>query len=425
MAISFVSYSSASIDSGGASELDIPAPASLQVGDLMLGVIFIPSDEGFGSGELTPPAGWVLAASMINSDVAFPAIWFEVYARVAEAADLLATEYTWTQTGGWPNPFAMNGAIAVYRGVESYAELAADYDPFNGGELTISDYGGAASDDLTVVAFGAAIDGGFPDQPLGLSITPDTGSVERLNFAQFATLGGLFKVYTAAIDFPVEGGATIPSFKVETPTGDDYPTVGIVLGLLASPTAHTFGNLSFEIEGAEPGDAEDWTFTQNGATEEYAGFDTAPLEEAVEDFEEEWTGLTGWALTLGSTTTAAFDSAFLSQAFEDFENLWTGITSWSLELDGVTVASFDTGTPEGCEDFEEEWTGLAGYSLTLGATSSASFDAGSPEAHEDFEEEWPGLDDYSLTLGVTSAAEFDTTLDTVEDFEEEWTTGDL
>lgn len=200
--------------------------------------------------------------------------------------------------------------------------------------------------------------------------------------------------------------------------------------------AGSFTNLSFEDPGAQPGEADAWTFSFTSSFAEFAGFDSAGEEEEVEDFEERWTGLDTWLLAHTSTASASFLTSLTPVAYEDFANLWTGVPGWSLTLVSSQLALFYEGvTDNEFEDFFAGWPadpeasgywGLAFADFTT--VSAASFDtAGTPEPREDYEELWTGLSTWSLTLGAVTAASFDSagTPEAVEDYEELWTTGTL
>lgn len=123
-------------------------------------------------------------------------------------------------------------------------------------------------------------------------------------------------------------------------------------------------NLSFEDQGANPGEADGWTATYVSTARGLASFPLgAGQAQAVEDFEQGWDN-DDFLFTMGPTDKAAavFDGPPLPQAqtFEDFEEGWG---AYFFESPPTAAAVFAFG--ESAESFEEHWD-------TVSATFTAS-----------------------------------------------------
>jgi len=73
--------------------LVITKPTGLAVGNLMVAIINNNSDDGFGVGSITPPAGWTTITSNVNSLVRLGA-----YSKIADASDVSASDFTFTNS---------------------------------------------------------------------------------------------------------------------------------------------------------------------------------------------------------------------------------------------------------------------------------------------------------------------------------------
>ena len=123
MAVTLESVQSASVAD---SNLVITKPADLAVGDLMIAGIGF-SDDSSGSPTnisslITAPSGW----SLDKDEDQETGEAFLVYTKEADSDDVLATNFTWTFTGG-DSSYHMVGIIARISEFGLYAGSASNY----------------------------------------------------------------------------------------------------------------------------------------------------------------------------------------------------------------------------------------------------------------------------------------------------------
>jgi len=192
-------------------------------------------------------------------------------------------------------------------------------------------------------------------------------------------------------------------------------------------------NPSFEVEGASPGEAADWTESGSATAEDVIQFQGDDPAEVYpwEAFEAGWA--TGWATAFITTDLARVMFEGGTRNEESFEMSWVEqggsgppynhLAIWAFGAANLEVIQFN-GLDQ--EDFEADWDSNELWQTAFGAgdISSVSFDSGTPEAVEDFEEEWQSNENYQSSFSPTdlSAVSFDSAApENVEDFEEEWT----
>lgn len=128
-----------------------------------------------------------------------------------------------------------------------------------------------------------------------------------------------------------------------------------------------FGNLSFEIAGSEPGDAQDWFTEFVGTAFEQAAYGTPAA--AYEGYEAGWLN-DAYLLALDEVDAAAYAYKNVTQDLESFESLWDGNDGYLLALAATEQGVYGVGAAAE-EDFEAEWDNGA-YLLALGATASGT-----------------------------------------------------
>ncbi len=166
--------------------------------------------------------------------------------------------------------------------------------------------------------------------------------------------------------------------------------------------ANTFQNLSFEIAGARPGDAADWTQTQLASAEELAGY--GPSSPSVrrrpeDDFEDGWRN-DEFVIAFGGLViieAAIYDIAIAPQQREDYEEGWLNNENFTFIHSGLDPAMYDS-APEAVEDYEEEWLGNENFELQLGAIDQGAFSG--VGGAEDFEQSW------DIDIRILAFAEF-------------------
>lgn len=153
-----------------------------------------------------------------------------------------------------------------------------------------------------------------------------------------------------------------------------------------------------------PGQAQSWMLSFTAAAEETGGFDSAIVEEPVEDFEEGWD-----TVSVSNTyTLGAFGSVYVFNV-ERFETEWSGNEGYLFALGPLASGTFDSATPEAFEDFEEEWSD--NESFVTGFTWPTDANLSAPKFTDDFEQ--------SGAAPTYSAGTFDNNVSNfAEDFEE-------
>ena len=171
----------------------------------------------------------------------------------------------------------------------------------------------------------------------------------------------------------------------------------------------TIANPSFEVAGASPGLAQNWTYTSSASAAAYADYDTGL--EPVEDFEEGWDSNESYLFAFDVVNLAPAEyqtNATNPKYVENFEEFWDANQSYAFGVVG-TYAMYSTNNWEG---FDQQWDSNESYLYALGATTSAGI--------ETFESQWDANETYAYALGLTTAAIYDTVPEAVEDFEEDW-----
>lgn len=190
-------------------------------------------------------------------------------------------------------------------------------------------------------------------------------------------------------------------------------------------------NLSFETQGASPGDAASWTWNRSDSAMGFASFarpDTGFSR--FDGFEFGW-GVDNFIDTLVVPTNAVYmifgtlPAGGVTTPFEDFERGWRLPNSHVVDPThpGNETATFEFGgesaiysipqyPPSGTaiEGFERGWPTNENYftSFTGGMLSSAHYattiiNPPTGQAFEDFEEGWLDNQDFEWSLGLVSA----------------------
>lgn len=172
-----------------------------------------------------------------------------------------------------------------------------------------------------------------------------------------------------------------------------------------------FANLSFEIAGSEPGDAQDWLTEFVGTAFEFAAYGTPSV--AYEGYEAGWLN-DAYLQALDDVEAASYAFKNTRQAWESFESLWDGNDAYLRALAAKEQAAYGTALT-GVEGFEVEWGSNEAFLTALDAVAAGS--------SEPFETGWNQTGYKTEFVGVgtdLSEASYDPggTPQTVEDFEE-------
>jgi len=202
--------------------------------------------------------------------------------------------------------------------------------------------------------------------------------------------------------------------------------------------ARPISNRSFEDQGLNPGQADQWTELVSSAAEEVADFQhsttyTVPWD----DFEDSWESnhLSQYAFAVTGLVSAMFEDD--SRQIEDFEYSWREPATGSpvtynhqgtLVFAAVNFTLAYFGVLE-YESFEVDWGSspyvqASIYLYASGAFSLAQFDTGADD-EEDFENTWGSYpynqsSVYAFSLLNMAVCTFDVAGDFYEDFETEW-----
>ena len=173
-------------------------------------------------------------------------------------------------------------------------------------------------------------------------------------------------------------------------------------------------NPGFENGGANPGDAEHWTYLTVTSLERLAGFGPTP--------HEAWEGFERWFDLLNDFGTLTVAIAFfdpLAEGHEDFEEAWNNdIFLTELPTGQVETAPFGGGAVEDMEDGWSNTSYITEWELVPDITGQ--FD---DEPREDFEDQWRSNQSYAWSWAALTSqtAMFDAGTDSNEDFENDWT----
>ncbi len=175
----------------------------------------------------------------------------------------------------------------------------------------------------------------------------------------------------------------------------------------------SFANLSFEIAGSSPGEAEDWTTASLSSAFELAGYGSPEHEE--EGFEDAWDN-DAYLTALEDGELALYLFKATSAQFEGFESRWDN-DSYQRALNSSDLAIYSGNGEDG---FEDAWDNDA-YLTALGATA-----VGTPDT---FESDWDNDAYQTEFVGFPTDLSAPATYDgqNFEDFEEvqrdqQWTT---
>lgn len=187
-----------------------------------------------------------------------------------------------------------------------------------------------------------------------------------------------------------------------------------------------FANLSFETQGALPGDAASWTLNLSTAVHWAPFASVSGAGQRTDDFEFSWGNSTP-ILALDGTNTVVDQFNMpppLNTAFDDFERHWAN-DGFLFVIAATVYAEFANKVnppPDPFDDFEGQWanTGFA-FSLASVITDTALFEA---VPDEDYESGWNN-DAYLFTvvngvlvpLAPMLDAQFDAAVHAAEDFE--------
>lgn len=176
-------------------------------------------------------------------------------------------------------------------------------------------------------------------------------------------------------------------------------------------------NLSYELPGVADGEAADWTNWQVGGEEEVAEFSNLPWEDFEQGFSSNELSQDLFALT--DLQLALFELA--TQPYEGFNHSWFNnqFSQLLFDIGDLDAADF-SGDP--AEDFEDSWSNneLSQDAFGGGDLDPAMFDTGAVP-YEDFENAWYGNNN-STAFPTVTFVNYDVGVpESVEDFEEEWT----
>lgn len=174
-----------------------------------------------------------------------------------------------------------------------------------------------------------------------------------------------------------------------------------------------YTNPGFETPAAgNDGLADAWSILVSVTTDEIAGYNAlGGAEDAIEAFEKNWSSNEDYlfAFESGDIGAAVYDTFPLSESVEDFNEEWSN-ESYATDLTSSSPAQYDN-TPEGFEDFEENWDNDS-YITSFSVTVSVS---------DTFETNWANNSYITAFTTELSAAAYDVAPENYEDFEENWT----
>ena len=169
-AITFVDTTSSAPNSTS-STFVLAAPATIQVGDLMIGQVAAIGGTGV---TVTPPPGWTLIIRTNSTTAMLQGLYY----KFAVAADLGAS-FTWTLSSSQK----ISGGIVAYRGVNTYEPINVFAGQANGASTNVT------APSVTTTASNAMLVGFFGLATAQATFTPPAGMTKRYDVSSNALPG--------------------------------------------------------------------------------------------------------------------------------------------------------------------------------------------------------------------------------------------
>lgn len=206
--------------------LTITKPTSLAVGDLMLAGIWTDRDGGASAG-ITTPSGWTLQEGI--DPIANGNSYLGVYSKIADSADVSASDFTWNGTGS-TTQMHMLGVILRITNFASFGGDASAGTGSNTTTLTLTGFtpSPAVASSL-YVAFASRSFAASPGQvtSVAMATSNPTWTEQTEITVNGSTTDSTFAVYTATRTETTATG----DFTITYATTDNTRSAGVALCL--------------------------------------------------------------------------------------------------------------------------------------------------------------------------------------------------
>jgi len=189
MAVTYQSIASASqLDAA----LVIIKPSGLAVGDTMVAGIFFNNDD-LGSGSINTPIGWTQVIT--NGNTSFS---LKVFTKVADSADVAASDFTFTQTGD--TAYHLLGHIVRISEFGLISGSNSNFDTVNGTTTVVATTFTPTRENTLFLAFASqSLSGGSTPNNVSIALTTDnpTWTERAESNANDGTYDSALAAYTA------------------------------------------------------------------------------------------------------------------------------------------------------------------------------------------------------------------------------------
>jgi hypothetical protein len=219
----YQSVQSATVDNDNT--LVITKPTSLAVGDLMVAGIWADRDAG-SSASISTPSGWTLE-ELLDTGIGNGAL--AVFSKVADSADVAASNFTFTGTGSTTQMHMIGHLLRI----TNFGQKAGEASAASGATsttLTITGFTPSpAITEALYIAFAGRSDVGTPGQvtSIAMATSNPTWTERAESTVNGSTTDSTFAVYTANRTATTATG----DFTVTFATVDNTRTGGIVIAL--------------------------------------------------------------------------------------------------------------------------------------------------------------------------------------------------